>query len=264
MTRPAAIAVALALLGATPLAAQQRDPLDRARTLYNERQYDAAITAADEVRRLPDRSDSADLIAARALLERFRETEESEHLARARERLQRISPAKFGTRERVEFIVGLGQALYFENAVGAAAATFDSVLLLRSELSPDARERMLDWWASALDQDAKLRPEIDRQAIYQRVRDRMAEELSVNAASATAAYWASAAARNQGDLQAAWNAAQAGWVRAPLTLDRAATLRTDLDQLVQKAIVPERARILGKPPEMLLAEWEQFKERWGK
>jgi len=54
-------------------AADPKDPLAHARTLYNQRQFDAAIAAADvEGRRTPDRADSADLIVARAYLERGR------------------------------------------------------------------------------------------------------------------------------------------------------------------------------------------------
>src|SRR5580692_1289853 len=44
------------------------DPIAHARTLYNERQFDAAVTAAEEARLIPGRADSADLIAARAYL----------------------------------------------------------------------------------------------------------------------------------------------------------------------------------------------------
>jgi hypothetical protein len=65
-------------------------------------------------------------------------------------------------------------------------------------------------------------------------------------------------------LHSAWDAAQAGWVRAPLAPDHGAELRGDLDELVQRAIIPERARILAQPPETLRLEWERFKERWKK
>ena len=251
-------------LSAAVVAADQRDSLDRARALYNQRDFESALAAAEEARRLPDRADSADLIAARAYLERFRDQSAADDLARARERLRRINPQRFTARERIEFIVGLGETLYFESSSGAAAAVFESVLVERGELPPEARERVLDWWASALDQDARLRPEIERLSIYQRVRDRMAEELAANPGSAAASYWAAAAARGQGDLQAAWDGAQAAWVRAPLTADGGAPLRADIDQLVEKALVPERSRVTGQPPDTLKAEWERFKERWAR
>ena len=78
----------------------------------------------------------------------------------------------------------------------------------------------------------------------------------------TAAYWLAAAARAQGDVQAAWDAALAAWVRAPLTLDRGVNLRADIDRLVLRAIVPDRAKVTAQPPETLRQQWEVFKERW--
>ena len=259
--RAAALFVVIAAV-APVLAADTRDPIERARALYNQHQFDAALSAAEDARKLPQLADRADLIAARAYLERFRERSSSDDLVQARERLRGINPEKFTERERLEFIVGLGETLYFESASGASAVVFESVLVSGGELADQARERVLDWWASALDQDARPRPEIERQDVYQRVRERMAIELAANPASATAPYWAAAAARGQGDLQAAWDAAQAAWVRAPLAQDRGLMLRRDVDVLVQKAIVPERARILGRPAESLMAEWEAFKVMW--
>jgi hypothetical protein len=139
---------------------------------------------------------------------------------------------------------------------------FDSVLQSRDTLVADARERLLDWWATAVDREARPRPDIERQGAYQRIRARMDAELAAHPASGTAAYWLAAAARAQGDLQSAWDAAQAGWVRAPLAPDRGAALRADLDRLVLRAIVPDRAKATAQSPETLRAEWERFKERW--
>ena len=59
MCRLAAVAAALLALAAPAFAADPRDPLDRARLLYNQRQFEAAVTAADEARRLPQLADSA-------------------------------------------------------------------------------------------------------------------------------------------------------------------------------------------------------------
>ncbi len=259
-----------ALLGAvwlwsvTSLIAADRDPLARARALYNQGQYEAALEAADEARKLPDRMHSADLIAARAYLERYRRDSSSDDLGNARERLRVIDPVRFTPNERLEFLVGLGETLYFDDASGASAVVFASVLEGPAVLAPTAREHVLDWWASALDREARPRPDIERQGIYQRVRDRMAEELAVNPGSVAALYWSVSAARGQGDLQAAWNAALAAWVRAPLAgLERGAALRQDLEELVGVAIVPERARVLATPPEALTTDWEAFKAKWG-
>jgi hypothetical protein len=253
----------LSLSVAVASAADAKDPLARARQLYNERQFEAAVAAAEEGRRVPDRADSADLIAARAYLERFRESAAPEDLANARERLRRIDPERLNARERTELIIGLGEGLYFDDAAGAAAGVFES-LLAGGTLLSDARERVLDWWASALDRDARTRADAERQPIYRQIRERMQDELGANPVSTTASYWLSAAAWGQGDHQAAWDAAQAGWVRAPLASDRGAALRGDLDRLVQRGIIPGRARALAQPSEMLLAEWDGFKERWSK
>ena len=91
----------------------------------------------------------------------------------------------------------------------------------------------------------------------------MRDELTAVPGSAAAAYWLAAAARAQGDLQAAWDAVEAGWVRASLAADRGAALRADLDRLMLVAIVPERARALAQPEDTLRLDWENFKERWG-
>ena len=181
----------------------------------------------------------------------------------ARERLRRVDPQRFTTRERVEFIVGLGEALFFDKAYGAAADVFESALDTSDGQSRDARERVLDWWATAVDRDAWPRPEIERQMAYQRIRGQMRDELAADAGSTTAAYWSAAAARAQGDLQAAWDAAQAGWVRATAHEGpRCSALRADLDRLVLQAIVPERARVLAQPADNLQQEWDEFKARW--
>jgi hypothetical protein len=263
MVRLAMLVVLLAGLSAPARAADDRTALARARQLYNARDFDGAIAAADEARRAPERADSADLIAARAMLERYRAGATPEDLTQARERLRRVMPERFTDRERLEYIVGLGEALYFDEAPGAAAAVFDSVLRSDAALL-DGRDLVLDWWASAVDEDARPRTEFERQALYQTVLTRMKEELGRRPASAIASYWAVAAARGQGDLQSAWDAAKAAWVRAPLAPDHGAELRGDIDRLVQRAIIPERARAVGQPTEALREEWEAFKEKWNR
>jgi len=238
------------------------DPLARARLLYNQGQWEAAIAAAELARQTPARADAADLVGARAYLERFRASDSADDLVNARERLRRIDPQHFAATERAEYVVGLGEALFLDGSFGAAADVLDPIVRNEDVLAGDARERVLDWWASALDRDAKPRPEIDRQGVYQRIRSRMEDELSARPVSGTAAYWLAAAARAQGDVQAAWDAAIAAWVRAPLTSDRGVTLRADIDRLVLRAIVPDRAKVTAQTPESLRQQWEQFKERW--
>ena len=253
--------IGLCLLASPALGADRSEALTRARFLYNEGQYEAALNAAEEGRRVPEHVNSADLIAARAYLEKFRESRNDEDLARARERLNRLDPSQLDADERIELVVGLGEALYFDGAAGAASEVFDSVLDGYG-LSATARERVLDWWASALDEDARRRADGDRPPVYQRIRERMRSELALNSGSATALYWLTAAARGEGNLQAAWDAARAGWVRSALTPGRGSSLRGDIDHLVVRAIVPESARATGRTADDLLAEWEQFKVRW--
>src|SRR5437870_4531463 len=262
MTGLARALACVVIAGVPVLARAADDPLAKARQLYNQRQYEAAINAAEQARLIPQRADAADLVAARAYLERFRLSVASDDLTNARDRLARLDPQRLAPRERAEYIIGLGEALYLDGAYGAAANIFDSILNSGDLQAAGGHERVVDWWADALDRDARPRPDIDRQNVYHRIRTRMEEEIAVRPGNGAALYWLASAARAQGDLQAAWDAVQAGWVRAPLAGDRATALREDLDRLMLRGIVPERARVVGQPPQTLQADWERFKERW--
>jgi hypothetical protein len=258
------LAAVISVFGIETAAAQAGDDaLARARQLYNERRFEAAVLAAEEGRR-PERVDAVDLIIARAHLERYRESQSETDLTSARERLRRIVPQKLNDAERTEYLVGLGAQLYLEGRAGAAAQVFDTVFEAAQLLPAEGRERVLDWWASALDHEARPRADMDRQAIYLTIRDRMRRELGYNPGSAVASYWLSAAASGQGDHQGAWDAAVSGWVRAPLAPDGGMALRRDLDRLVQQLIVPLRARALASSPDSLIAEWDEFKVRWAR
>jgi len=264
MPRFAVVCVLLLAVAAPVAAADDRTPLARARQLYNMRDFAGAVTAAEDARRAPERADSADLIAARALLEQFRVSASPDQLEQARVRLRRLAPDRFADRERLEYVIGLGESLFFDGAAGAAAAVFDSVL--RSPDAPllDGRDQVLDWWASAVEQDARTRTEFERQALFEGVRTRMRDELGRRPTSATASYWLAAAARGQGDLQGAWDGAQAAWVRAPLAPDHGAAVRADIDRFVQGALIPERARSTGQPPDTIRDEWDAFKAKWSR
>ncbi len=266
MVRLAVLLAFLVGVGAPVAGADDRTTADlaRARQLYNMRDFAGAVTAADAARKAPERADSADLIAARALLERFRESASPDDLTLARERLRSLAPERLVDRERLEYVIGLGETLYFEDAPGAAAQVFESVLDTSPASLVDERDRVLDWWASAVESQARSRADVERQGLYRRVRTRMREELATRPASTTAAYWIVAAARGQGDLQGAWDGALAAWTRATLAPDHGAELRGDLDRLVQRAIIPERARTMGQAPEALLQEWTTFKQRWNR
>jgi len=74
------------------------------------------------------------------------------------------------------------------------------------------------------------------------------------------------AARGAGDLDRAWDAAIAGWVRAALGSDTPG-LRAELDRVVIDALIPERARM--RPPReqadaaaLMRADWDKVKGDW--
>ncbi len=255
--------VMIASIGATP-----QDALSRARQLYNERKYDAAIEAAATARRSPVTADAAALVLARAYLERFRVAPDAADLAAARRELQLVRAEALAPSDRVELIIALGEALYLEDHAGAAAEQFEIALGRVGDRNVAVRERVLDWWASALDRQAQIGPEAERRTIYTRIVSRMDEELRRDAGSAVAAYWLVASARGSGDLERAWDAALAGWVRASLSGDRSAALRVDLDKIVSQAIIPERARLMFPPGSSVQAaaamrgEWDMLKQTW--
>ena len=130
---------------------------------------------------------------------------------------------------------------------------------------------MLDWWATAIDRYVRNLPPEERAAAYDRLIEHMEGELRRDGGSASAAYWLAAAAFARGQVERAWDAAIAGWVRALVDgADRGAALRPDLDRLVRDAIIPERVRrlpVAGTPEGEqaqagMLAEWELVKEKW--
>ena len=264
MKRVAPLVIAtLVSIGAGP-----RDALSRARQFYNHQQYGAAIEAATEARLAPKLADAATLVLARAHLERFRQSANPTDLVAARDALQQIHPALLAPSDRVELIIGLGESLYLDDRAGAAAEEFELALPRLDTTNPNARERVLDWWATALDRQAQLGPESERRPLYARIVNRMEEELGRDAGSAVASYWLVAGARGSGDLERAWGAAIAGWVRASMAGDHRVTLRIDLDRIVVQAIIPERARQTSSPADVALAiaamggEWETLKQTW--
>ena len=248
-------------------AAAEQNPLLKARLLYNQRQYDAAIDAALEARKLPGGQDVANLVLGRSHLERYRESANSDDLTAGRDALRAIRPANLVPRDQLDLLIGLGQSLYFEGAFGAAAELWESALARAEDIGPAARDRLLDWWASALDRAAQSRLVEDRDPIYARILDRMQAELGRDPGGAAAAYWLAAASRALGDLDRAWEAAQAAWLRALLDTDHAAAMREDLNRLMLEAIIPERARKWSGPDfqssaDLMKAEWEAFKANW--
>lgn len=259
-------AMLIALLAAGPPA--DRDTLARARTAYNGGQYDAAIAAALEARKSPALASAASLVLARAYLERYRTSANSSDLASAREALGTIRAGDLDARSRLELVIGLGQSLYLDDEFGPAAELFGSALETRAVLEPSARERLLDWWATAMDRLAQVRDWSDRDPIYSRMASRMEGALGNDPMSPSASYWLVAGARGAGDLDRAWDAAIAAWVRAPYAPDGGDALRSDLDRLVVQALIPERARLRAgtgdAAPEAarLRDEWEGIKRKF--
>jgi hypothetical protein len=245
-------------------AATQRDPVGRARALYNEGRWDEAIAAATEARQVPRAADAAALVLARAHMERYRVASDPADLEAGRAALRDVQVAALDSRARLDFVLGLGESLYLDDHFGAAAEIFEMVLDRVEELGPGPHDRVLDWWASACDRQAQLRPRGDRPAVYRHVMERLQHELERRPGSAPAAFWLAASARAAGDLDRAWDAAIAAWVRAPLALDRAEALRADLDRLMQQAIIPERVRSQPSPTREaeLKAAWEDVKSKW--
>jgi tetratricopeptide (TPR) repeat protein len=243
--------------------------LGEARRLYNAGRYEAAMAEAAPLVETPEVRPGALLVLGRAGLERFRQTAEPVDLSRAREALRAIDASSLEPRDRVELIVGLGEALYLEESFNAAAQVFDMALGHMEEVGAQSRDQLLDWWATALDRYAQTRPWGERLVIYRQVIDQMRAELRRDAGSAAASYWIAAALRARGETDAAWDAAMSAWVRAQLTPDRGAALRPDVDRLVLQGIIPDRARRLASPPPDLeqaitsmAAEWDTFKKRW--
>ena len=259
----------LAVIGAAPgrLEAAESPPLARARTLYNSGDYEGAIDAASVSRRETQWADASALVIARARLERYRQSMNASELADAREALQAVRVGSLSPRDQVDLLIGLGQALYLSEVYGPAADLFGTALEKSMVLAPRDRTMLLDWWATALDRDAQTRPYDRRSPVYQRIGERMDRELRDDPSSGVANYWQVVAARGVGDLDRAWSAAIAAWVRSTLNPVTMGQLRGDLDRVMEQALIPERAR--SNPPregvdavEILRAEWSLVKENW--
>lgn len=244
-----------------------RADLARARTLYNLRQFDGAILAALAAQKTPATADAATVVLARAHLERYRERVDPADLSAARAALGTVRVVGLDARDNIDFLMALGEALFFEDEYGAASQLFESGLDGAFAVGPVAGEAMLDWWGSAVERHADALDRDLRTEGFGRLHDRMALHLARRPSSAAAAYWVVVGARGAGDPAGAWDAAIAGWVRARLASARSAALRADLDKLVMEGIIPDRVRTA--PPDKraqmesdLRAEWAVVKERW--
>ena len=257
----------LLLTAVIPAAAAEHPSLARARVLYNAADYDGAIDAASAALGDPASVSAATLVTARAHLELYRIKLDPADLARARTALGAIGAAGLTPRDHLDLLVGLGQALYLGETFGAAAELFDVALSRRSSMGERDQLALLDWWATAVDREAWTRPVDRRQALLEQVRVRMEEEVRRDPGSPVANYWLAASARGAGDLERAWAAAIAAWVRAPLRPDTVALLRADIDRFVGEVLVPERARSrteqdADEAVALLRSEWNTLKSQW--
>ena len=267
------LAAAVSSLGQARPPVQSPDALSRARALYNARQYDEAVAAADAARSIPALANAALVVGARARLERFRRNSTPADLDDAREALKLVHRPGLLPRDDVEFLIALGESLFLEGCLdgcfSGAAEMFDDALRRAAVVDTDQRELIFEWWAASLDRAAGLAPDAERGPIYARILERAETELGRPEGSASASYWLAAAARGTGNFERAWGAAIAGWVRSRYMGPRGAGLREDLDALVTQVLLPERARQLtsaGDPKfllDALLDQWQGIKKRWG-
>ncbi|MEZ5319617.1 MAG: hypothetical protein R2752_19610 [Vicinamibacterales bacterium] len=248
------------------------DPLAEARAHYNAGRFDEAAASAIEALALPGLGDVARVVLARAELERYRESREGGSLDAAREALKAVHADALLPRDRVEYLVGVGEALYLDDPprFGAAAEYFELALDAPVPQSPGERERVFEWWASALDREAQFGPAASRQAVYERIHRGALAEREAHESSAVVWYWLALSARGAGDLDRAWAHAVAGWIHGAQLGARGTQLRADLDRLVTQVILPQRARQLaasdGDPREALAAlaaQWDEIKRKWG-
>lgn len=261
-----AVVLVLLLIGAIPAAAQRAE-LATARTLYNQRQFDQAIEAAAAAQKVPATADAATVVLARAHLERYRERANPEDLSAARTALGTVRVVNLDSRDNVDFLMALGEALFFEDDYGAAAILFESGIDAAVAQGAATAESMLEWWGSAMERHADGLEREPRVAAFARLRDRMSRELARNPGSAAAAYWLVVGTRGADNPIEAWEAAIAGWVRARLAGPFSAKLRADLDKLVLEGIIPDRVRLASpdRRAQMesdLRGEWAVVRERW--
>ncbi len=249
--------------------------LAKARQAFNQSQYDQAIAAALEARKAPALVGAAGVVLGRAYAERFYTKSDGADLVLAHDTLAGLDPVRLSPVDRRDLTIGLGLTVFFEGRPGAAAELLEVALAAPVEAGADprAREKLFDWWATAVDRAAQLAPDAGRHGYYERIVARSEAELARDPASTAAGYWLAAGARGNAEFDRAWNAAIAAWIRAKdgpalgNMRDLRADARADIDLLVTAAIIPERARALDANATQALiaamrAEWEQIKNSW--
>lgn len=265
MRRP--LGLVLALVVSTAAVSASKEDLARARSLFNERKYDDAIQAAEAARKTPETADAAAIVLARAHLERYRQVADPADLGSARAALGAASVEKLGLPDRAEYLVALGGALFLQDDYGAAAEIFESAIEVAPAAGDGTREAVLDWYGSAMERWASPFTTSRREVMLRRLITTMEREQAKNPGSKAASYWLVAGLRAQGELDRAWQAAIAAWVRAPIAGNASLALRADIDRLVREGLIPDRGKDVPESERVaretaLRAEWELLKQRW--
>lgn len=264
------VTVALALGAMAQAKAPKAGSLTKARQAYNAGQLDAAIAAAQDAMKLPAASNEAAVVLSRAYLDRYRQGSLAVDLDNGRQALRQVKPSTLAPRARTEYILAEGLSLYYEGCTdgcfGSAAEMFKMALnTLDAGLE---RDRVFEWWAGALDRQAQFGPEAERVSVYRRLLDGADTEIAHQQESAAATYWMVAAATGAGELERAWSASIAGWIRARTWGPRGDTLRADLDRFVSQVLLPARARAIAPDSDArpvlktLLGQWEDVKKKY--
>jgi hypothetical protein len=263
---------AIAVMLFCPALAFAQSDLERARALYNAGQFDESIAAAVVAKGKPAATPSAILIAARARLERFRQKQDPVDLGAARADLVSLNPRHLAPQEIIEWQIGLGTALFLENQPGPAAEMFATALpSARDRLSPAELDKLVEWWASTAARVAESQTGNARKEAYVAMLSGVRSELQRNPLSWPASYWLVVAARGAGDLDTAWNAAVASWIRAA-SQQEGQQHRDDLERFVTQTLIPERAqartsqRLDSKTTQTeiaaLIDQWRALGEQW--
>jgi tetratricopeptide (TPR) repeat protein len=245
MTRGRLTACALfagVTLLACPRPAAAQKELKQARNLYNTGMFDQAIAAAEPALDKPKIASSASLIIARARLERFRISGDQDDLAAARQELTALNPRKLSAQESIEWQMGLGETLVFEDQPGPASEIFASLFpAARLRFTPAQMDKLIEWWANSQARFAESFTGQARADNYNRLLMTLRTALQLDPPSRAGTYWLVVASRGVGDLDGAWNAAIAGWIRAG-SMQGGDQLREDLEQYMMQTVIPERAR----------------------
>lgn len=236
------VLVAWVVVLCVPGIAVAQAELERARMHYNAGEFDESIAAAAAAKARPASVGSATLIGARARLERFRRSGDAADLAVARDELVSLNPTSLSAQETIEWQIGIGTTLFLDHQLGPAAEMFGRVLpLARERLAPAEFDKLLEWWASAVSRMAEGLTPPGRRDAYASLYAAMRDELVRNPLSRPGIYWTVVSARGVGDLEGAWNAAIAGWIRAGSHAG-GAEVRAELERFVGQTLIPERAQ----------------------